>query len=69
MKTFSRSAFHLPHLLRLSAVLPLFESLCIQRNGAMACVACPARPSCVCPVPDPSRLIHKTNKKVEKDRS
>ncbi|CAH0234659.1 MULTISPECIES: hypothetical protein [Pseudomonas] len=37
MKTFSRSAFHLPHLLRLSAVLPLFESLCIQRKGAVVC--------------------------------
>ena len=31
MKTFSRSAFHLSHLLR------LFESLCIQRNGAVVC--------------------------------
>ncbi|MFL7962530.1 hypothetical protein SAMN03159443_05007 [Pseudomonas sp. NFACC15-1] len=37
MKTFSRSAFHLPRLLRLSAVFPLFESLCIQRNGAVVC--------------------------------
>ena len=37
MKTFSRTAFHLPHLLRLSAVLPLFESLCIQRKGAVVC--------------------------------
>jgi len=34
MKTFSRSAFK---LLRLSAILPLFESLCIQRKGAVVC--------------------------------
>ncbi|UZE21661.1 hypothetical protein LOY67_16565 [Pseudomonas sp. B21-056] len=37
MKTFSRSAFHLSRALRLPAVLPLFESLCIQRNGAVVC--------------------------------
>jgi hypothetical protein len=37
MKTFTRSAFHLPPSLRLSAILPLFESLCIQRKGAVVC--------------------------------
>ncbi|MEA1029749.1 hypothetical protein GKKCFE_09585 [Pseudomonas sp. E141] len=37
MKTFSRSAFHLPSSLRLCAILPLFESLCIQRNGTVVC--------------------------------
>lgn len=37
MKTFSRSAFHLPRSLRLRAILPLFESLCIQRNGTVVC--------------------------------
>lgn len=37
MKTFNRSAFHLPLPLRLSAILPFFESLCIQRKGAMVC--------------------------------
>ncbi|MEH6353188.1 MULTISPECIES: hypothetical protein [Pseudomonas] len=37
MKTFSRSAFYLSPLLRLSAILPLFESLCIQRKGAVVC--------------------------------
>lgn len=34
MKTFSRSTFQ---LFRLSAILPLFESLCIQRKGAVVC--------------------------------
>jgi len=37
MKTFNRSAFHLPLSLRLSAFLSLFESLCIQRKGALVC--------------------------------
>ncbi|UVL81936.1 hypothetical protein LOY35_17045 [Pseudomonas sp. B21-028] len=37
MKTFSRSAFHLSRLPRLSATLPLFESLGIRRNGAVVC--------------------------------
>ncbi|BBP65492.1 hypothetical protein PHLH5_30330 [Pseudomonas sp. Cab53] len=34
MKTFSRSAFHLPSL---SSVVSLFGSLCIQRKGAVVC--------------------------------
>lgn len=37
MKTFNRSAFHLPPSLRLSALLSLFESLCIQRKGTLVC--------------------------------
>lgn len=34
MKTFSRSAFS---LLRLCAILPLSQSLCIQRGSAVVC--------------------------------